>query len=453
MNKLEVQKYLRSGKSLNDLKNEYLIEYVINDDLNAVVLNYLPNSDKSKTITRESRALILELKTWNIVAKSIDAFFEPENVNCKNTLLQFDWEGAYVLPKYDGCLFLIYFWKNQWNLGTRFSVDSKCKVFSPNSGEINILWDELFKDTLSDYGMTWDDFTFNLNKSESYVFELCTKLNRNTIIYAESLLKLIAIVDIDTLEEKDVFNSKLKVFWPEKIMVKNLDEAKQIIEMNNNPLEVEGFVIIDSNFNRIKLRNEEFNKLSSSSIHIQGIQALKNYSTVISLVASGTEWYCITCTGSEMDPLAPYTACQEVEIGGSPITTGYIGCTYSGPYTSSVDCSNNCIGGYDQFGQQSLNVSGCTTSWSPKSLSVTKSNYGEVIQRFLAMINWITKSYESFKLSNSEDIKNEMIKVWSYAFHELEQGKSISEIIKSSNEVDQYLALEIFEFNKFTNKR
>ena len=453
MNELEVQKYLRSGKNLNDLKNEYHIEFFINEDLNVVVLNYLPNSDKSKAITKESRALILELDTWNVVAKSIDAFFEPENVHCKNTLLQFDWENAYALPKYDGCLFVIYFWKNQWNIGTRFSVDSKCKVFSPNSGEMNIFWDELFKDTLSDYRMTWDDFTSKLNKRQTYVFELCTKLNRNTIIYAESLLKLIAIVDIDTLEEIDVFDAKLKVFWPEKILVKSLDEAKQIIEINNNPLEVEGFVIIDSNFNRIKLRNEEFNKLSSSSIHIQGIQALKNYSTVISLVASGTEWYCIQCSGSEMDPLTPYTVCQEVAIGDTPITTGYIGCSFTGPYTSSVNCSNNCIGGTGQGGGLSVQNNGCTSSWSPKSLSVTKSNYGEVIQRFLEMINWITKSYESFKLSNSEDIKNELIKVWSYAFHELEKGKSISEIIKSSNEVDQYLALEIFEFNKFTNKR
>ena len=452
MNELEVQKYLRSGKKLNDLKNEYHIDFVINEELNAVVLNYLPNSDKSKTICRESRALILELHSWNIIAKSIDAFFEPENAHCQNTLLQFNWDSAFAIPKYDGCLFVIYYWNDQWHIGTRFSVDSKCKVFSPNSGEINILWDELFKETLSDYGMTWNDFTDELNKRESYVFELCTKLNRNTIIYAESLLKLIAIIDLDTLEEKEVFDSKLKVFWPEKIMVKNLDEAKQIILMNNNPLEVEGFVIIDSNFNRIKLRNEEFNKLSSSNIHIQGVQALKNYSTVISLVASGTEWYCIQCDGSEMDPFIPYTACQEVAIGDTPITTGYIGCNISGPFTSSTDCSNNCIGG-NQFAPQSVNSNGCGTSWSPKSNSITKSNYGEVIQRFLEMINWIQDSYKNYKLSSSEKIKNELIKVWAFAFHELEKGKSISEIIKSSNEVDQYLALEIFEFNKFNNKR
>ena len=81
MKELAVQKYLRSGKSLINLNQEYKINFVVNSEDNSVVLNYSPNTPIETDIGRESRALILDLDNWDVIAKSMDAFLIPSSLN------------------------------------------------------------------------------------------------------------------------------------------------------------------------------------------------------------------------------------------------------------------------------------------------------------------------------------------------------------------------------------
>ena len=199
MKELEIQKYLRSGKTLTDLKQEYHIDFYLNKDLEIVVFNYTHLSPMDNEIVKESRALFLEINTWNVVAKSVGGFLDTNHINASSDIEKFDWNNAKAISKYDGCLVVIYFWKNEWRLGTRFSTDGKCNVFSPNSGESRLHWIDVFKNTLVEYGMDWDGFTSLLNQKKSYSFELCTPWNRNTVIYPNSIIKLISITNIETL--------------------------------------------------------------------------------------------------------------------------------------------------------------------------------------------------------------------------------------------------------------
>ena len=151
MKQLAIQKYLRSGKTLTDLKQEYHIDSIVNNELGVVVFNYSHLTPLNTEIGREARALFLQLKTWFVVGKSIGGFFDIYSKDINSTFETFNWNEAKAYNKYDGCLVVLYYYKDQWRLGTRFSTDGKCNVFSPNSGESEIHWIDVFKNTLVEY--------------------------------------------------------------------------------------------------------------------------------------------------------------------------------------------------------------------------------------------------------------------------------------------------------------
>ena len=62
MKQLAIQEYLRSGKTLTDLKQEYHIDSIVNNELGVVVFNYTPLTPLNTEIGKEARALFLQLK-------------------------------------------------------------------------------------------------------------------------------------------------------------------------------------------------------------------------------------------------------------------------------------------------------------------------------------------------------------------------------------------------------
>lgn len=445
MKELAVQKYLRSGKSLINLNQEYKINFVVNSEDNSVVLNYSPSTPIETDIGKESRALILDLDNWDVIAKSMDAFLIPSSLKTAEKIEYFDWNNAFATHKYDGCLMLLYFHKNQWKIGTRFSTDSKCNVYSPNSGETEISWEDVFISTLEEYGYSLEEFVSYLDKDNYYSFELCSRLNRNIVIYEEQLIKLLTIVSSNTLEELDSDQFKLREFIPEKFKVSSLDEVNRLIDKNDNPLECEGFVVTDLKFNRIKVKNDKYTELGFITASPNEVSALRNYAVTILSGPSLTEWYCVTCNPNPGFG-SPSVTCTEVPVGENLVFPPESNCTVTGPYPTSLDCSNNCLGYTEGGGGGPMSIQSnkmCSTSWNPKKQSSYRSL--ELVNNFVNMLDWFSNSFIEFQKTNNQSISDLLISIWEYAFFQLQEGKSISEIINSSSEVDQILALEKFE--------
>ena len=444
MKQLAIQEYLRSGKTLTDLKQEYHIDCIVNSELGVVVFNYTHLTPLNTEIGKEARALFLQLKTWFVVGKSIGGFLDIHNKDINLTLDTFNWNEAKAYNKYDGCLVVLYHYKEQWRLGTRFSTDGKCNVFSPNSGESEIHWIDVFKNTLVEYGMQWEYFITLLDEYKYYTFELCTPWNRNTVIYPNSLIKLLAIVDSNTLLEEDINEPKLKVFEPEFEVVNSLEEVYSLIEKNDDPTENEGYVVVDKSFNRIKVKNPKYDALSFTSYSLDDFKNLRNYSEAIMLLASGLSYWCVQCEGSETNPISPINRCDSTNDGLPPIVLGGIGCVITGPYVSSADCSNNCIGSIGN-NPQGLSVKSCSTSWNPKANSIPKDEkISKLLNDFVSFIGWFNNKYLEYKSTGDVLVKELLVSIWSYAFDELSKGKSIGEVINSSYEVDQIKALELY---------
>ena len=448
MKQLAIQEYLRSGKTLTDLKQEYHIESTVNNELEVVVFNYSPLTPMNTEIAKEARALFMQLKTWYVVGKSIGGFLDINSKDINSTLDVFNWDKAKAYHKYDGCLIVLYFYKEEWRLGTRFSTDGKCNVFSPNSGESNLHWIDVFKNTLVEYGMQWEEFISLLNNDKYYTFELCTPWNRNTVIYPNSLIKLLAIVDSLTLLEDNINEPKLMVFEPKFEIVNSLEDVYSLISKNDDPLDNEGYVIVDDSFNRIKVKNPKYEELSFKSYSADDFKSLKNYSNAIMMAVSGQEYYCVICNP---DPGfgSPSASCTAVNPGENLVFLPEQHCTVTGPYLSVIDCGNNCPGYIPNDGGGGAasiqSIKGCSTSWNPKSNNIPKDEkITTLLKDFVAFIGWFNNKYLEYKSTKSVLVKELLVSIWSFAFDELSNGKGIGDIINSSSEVDQVKALELY---------
>jgi hypothetical protein len=101
------------------------------------------------------------------------------------------------------------------------------------------------------------------------------------VIYENNQLKAISIVSKENFTETCIFeheilNSKYKELIPERVKVNNLDEAYSLVE-DQDPLTVEGYVLINKNFNRLKIRNKKYVEILEDSSGKNEIEALNTF--------------------------------------------------------------------------------------------------------------------------------------------------------------------------------
>src|SRR5580704_18173365 len=100
---LEIQKFLRSSNSIEDLESKFAIAAKRHNTYpNLVLFKYNQiDSPFSEQIVRECRGLILdEANDWKIVNRSFDKFFNYGEGHAANI----DWDSAKCLEKMDGSL-------------------------------------------------------------------------------------------------------------------------------------------------------------------------------------------------------------------------------------------------------------------------------------------------------------------------------------------------------------
>jgi hypothetical protein len=476
MRELEIQKYLRSGKNLIDLSLEYNIRYFTSSKQpDLVVFDYTSLSPKTESIVREARGLVLEIGSWNLVSKSMNAFSYKNDGVFNDIIDNFDWYTAKAYPKYDGCLINLYHYNGEWITGTRFSVDGLCNVASAYKGESDISWRDLFIQSLEFINIDFNNFTSTLNKDYCYSFELCSITNRNIVIYENKFVKLLAIYDILNDAEVDIHSEPLiNQNWasivPYFIKVNSIQDVEDLLSLNQDPTQNEGLVIVDSNYNRIKVRNPNFDRLSYSMNPKDESEALKQLFYVILLGTSSTSsstpsittycYYAQNGTGYCISPTLPpptnyYNTFNSCNFNTDCILTTYcwydplavdpslcIPAGYPPPtgylsYGTVCNSLNPCIDSLNGGGggpasvamstQQPDTFKGyqvCGSSFNPKSLSSKK----QIIADFIAMCNWIISEYKNYK-SGDEQAKLRIIEIWERAFISLENNQPMTSLI------------------------
>ena len=246
MSSLLTQQFIREH-GLNELKSRYKIKTCFHPHDPIVILNYTNQFSKNvHPIEDECRGLVLELDTWNVVAKPFTRFYQT---GVKRQLEDIDFSKCVVQSKEDGSLVILYNYRGAWRINCiqNFGQDLV--------GESKMTYQQLFEHII---GHKLEDFPSvfsTLNPNCTYLFEMCTVFNRVVKLYIPSKLFLLTIVHRDTEslmfieEDMEICNQTSEIlgtcrpqvfdFKTKKEMIKYL----QVMQTNIENMTFEGFVI------------------------------------------------------------------------------------------------------------------------------------------------------------------------------------------------------------------
>lgn len=281
---LQVQTYLKT-KTLEELKAELGIKYVVDPSGSLVILNYDQiESPKSHPIVRECRGLVLNAHNHEIVAKSFDRFFNwGEMLHEKD---EFRFDNFVVDSKEDGSLCIIYFHDGKWRGNTRGSFADSALEFQDFS------WSAAFLMAMNIE--SFDELNDILNPRVAYVCEFVSPWNKVVRSYTAPKMYLLTACDghreLSYLEVDHLFDSLEKTgknpfIKPVRYSFTNIDEIiKFLDELQENDPTNEGVVIRDLDNRRWKLKNATY--LSLHRMRGEG-DNLYNPKNIIPFVLSG----------------------------------------------------------------------------------------------------------------------------------------------------------------------
>ena len=154
--------------------------------------------------------------------------------------------------KADGSLIKVWYYNGEWKISTNGMIDARDAELACNSNitisEYKTFYD-LFIKAVENVGL---DFN-KLNPRYTYMFELISPFNRVVVPYTEISLRHIGTRNIDTLEE---LNIDIGVPKPKEYNFKSLDECIKMAQ--ELPFSEEGYVVVDANWNRIKIKSPAY---------------------------------------------------------------------------------------------------------------------------------------------------------------------------------------------------
>ena len=261
MIELEVQKYLRSGKSPDDLKEAYGINYARHNRFPKLITfkydQLDSHSHRTDPLVRECRGLILdESLNWRLVAYPFKRFFNFGD----GVADEINWDKACVQEKLDGSLAILYFFREEWRIASSGTPDAQ-GMFGLND---QLTMQDLFWQTLGNQvGWNWmQRMLARLPQTYTFMFELCTIHNRVVVRHEKDKLVLLGARDLNTHQEFRP-GEVIHLFPNTEIpQVFAGGSAKEVIEMlyDMDGQTQEGFVVYDGT-NRIKMKCPSYTAL------------------------------------------------------------------------------------------------------------------------------------------------------------------------------------------------
>jgi hypothetical protein len=226
---------------------------------------------------QDCRGIILEKDTWKVMSLAFRKFFNSEESNAH----KINWQTARVLEKLDGTMIQLYWdWnKREWFAGTTGTAEGEGEV----NNKLGTTFNDLFWETLESKNkiskILWSEL---VNKNFCFIFELTTPYNIVVKPHGESSVTLLAIRNIDDLNE--LIYDEL-TFIGESLgisIVKSYDlNARNVGSLlktfEDMPWSDEGYVVVDRDFNRIKIKNPAYVAVH----HLKGKSAEHNILTII----------------------------------------------------------------------------------------------------------------------------------------------------------------------------
>lgn len=206
------------------------------------------DSVMSEPIVQEARGLIINMKTKKVVCHSFNKFFNYDDPNAK----AIDWNSAKVLDKIDGILVNLWWDEDEWHWSTNGNINAF-------NGKTNIVTDTFGNcviRAITNEGLTYDEFLSYFKPEYTYMFELMTPAN--ILVTKANEDKLYYLSCRNMITGKEECKTVLPVIAPNQYRFNNI---KEVIEAANKfDDQHEGYVVVDNNYNRVKVKGQEFLK-------------------------------------------------------------------------------------------------------------------------------------------------------------------------------------------------
>ena len=245
MTKPLIINYLQSGKTYSDLLTEHGVHAKPYNSRVSFTYDMI-EAKQSNQLACQCRGLILRENTWEILARPFDRFFNfGEGFAAK-----IDWDSAHAEEKLDGTLLIVYF-DGKWLSATRSCSEAQGEL--PCGGiSFAQLADEAAGGSINDL-MKSEDINY------TYLFELTAPHNQIVVKYNIPKLTLLGVREIQTGIELRPENTSIgkKVGVPEYYSWNNPADIKKAMQ-DWSPVDHEGVVVVDKNFNRIKIKTDQY---------------------------------------------------------------------------------------------------------------------------------------------------------------------------------------------------
>lgn len=217
---LQVQDYLKTH-TLEELNTSLGIKSTVHPALPLVILNYSQiDSPKTDPIVRECRGLVLEVGTWNLVARAFSRFFNWGEVQEEMKL--FDFSNCSTQTKEDGSLALIYRYRDEWRINTRGSFAEDPMQFQ------TFTWKEAIVQALGVANLQ----KVRLHPDYTYVCEFCSPWNKVVRRYTMPDLYLLSMfqgeyeLSIDECDDAWALRPDL-LLRPQQFKFNNIEQVQE----------------------------------------------------------------------------------------------------------------------------------------------------------------------------------------------------------------------------------
>ena len=192
-------------------------------------------------LVQQCRGLILdESNQWEVIARPFDKFFNYGEA----AAAAIDWRTARVLEKLDGTYIIMYHYHGKWHTATTGTADALGEI-----GDTGQSYSELFWETFDAMGYSTPPQTA---KHLTFLWELTAPQNRVVVRYKEPRITLLGVRN--RLNGEEHFDSDYGYATVQSFALKDLASAVETFD-TMDPLQQEGYVVVDSRFNRIKVKH------------------------------------------------------------------------------------------------------------------------------------------------------------------------------------------------------
>jgi len=251
MYKIELRDFVLSHDNWEELLTTEPYYLKISRDRGYIMFKYNQLfSDFNIPLVREARGIIFREHDWKCVCDPFRKFGNWGESYCP----EINWETASVQQKVDGSL--IKFWCDDgWHISTNGSIDA----FKAELNNVKYQnFGQLVIDAIRRVFPNYHDFFNMLNPYCTYMFELVSPYNRVVIPYERAKLYFLGVRNLDTGVEYMPEEYEISQYFqiPKRYALSTLEDVQKAA--NALPWDQEGYVVCDSNFNRVKIKSPAY---------------------------------------------------------------------------------------------------------------------------------------------------------------------------------------------------